>query len=126
MRCLKKVRKAVRLAAVASLAALPGRALADAPRDKTALVYPGAAWEARTPEKVGLDRAKLDALAKHVGGRGCVVRHGCLAYTWGDVSKTGDIASVFKPVLTTLLLLSIQEGKLKSVDERVADFEPRL
>jgi CubicO group peptidase (beta-lactamase class C family) len=89
-------------------------------------VYPGAAWETRRPEEVELSRAKLDALAARVGGRGCVVRHGYLVYTWGDASKSGDIASAVKPVLTTLLFLAVQEGKLKSVDDKVADFEPRL
>jgi CubicO group peptidase (beta-lactamase class C family) len=126
MRCLKKVRRAVRLVTVVSLAGLPGRVVAEAPRDKTVLVYPAAAWKTRTPTEAGLDRAKLDALAGLVGGRGCVVRHGFMVYTWGDVTTSGDVASVFKPVLTTLLLLAIQEGKLKSVDDRVADFEPRL
>jgi CubicO group peptidase (beta-lactamase class C family) len=89
-------------------------------------VYPGAAWETRRPEEVGLARAKLDALRDLVGGRGCVVRHGYLVYSWGDPSKSGDIASAVKPVISTLLFLAVQDGKLKSVDDRVADFEPRL
>jgi CubicO group peptidase (beta-lactamase class C family) len=96
------------------------------PPPKAAPVYPGVTWPTRTPKEVGLDPAKLDALRDLVGGRGCVIRHGYLAYTWGDQTKTGDIASAFKPVLTTLLLLAIQEGKLKNVDQPVADFEPRL
>ncbi|MCS6858833.1 MAG: serine hydrolase [Abditibacteriales bacterium] len=89
-------------------------------------VYPGATWAKRAPEEVGLSRAKLDALRDMVGGRGCVVRHGYMVYTWGDVSKSGDIASAVKPVISTLLLFAVQEGKLKSVDDKVADFEPRL
>jgi len=90
------------------------------------MVYPGATWETRAPEEVGLSRAKLDALRDWVGGRGCVVRHGYLVYTWGDVAKSGDIASAVKPVISTLLMFAVQEGKLKSVDDKVADFEPRL
>jgi CubicO group peptidase (beta-lactamase class C family) len=105
---------------LATIAALV--ALADAP----APVYPDAAWETRRPEEVGLDGAKLDALRDLVGGRGCVVRHGYLAYSWGDPSKSGDVASAVKPVISTLLFLAVQEGKLKSVDDPVADFEPRL
>jgi CubicO group peptidase (beta-lactamase class C family) len=84
------------------------------------------AWESRPPEEAGLSRDKLDALRDHVGGRGCVVRHGLLAYTWGDVTKSSDVASAFKPVLSTLLLMAVQEGKLKGVDDPVAEFEPRL
>jgi CubicO group peptidase (beta-lactamase class C family) len=89
-------------------------------------VYPGPAWATRRPEEVGLLRAKLDALRDLVGGRGCVVRHGYLVYTWGEAAKSGDVASAVKPVIGTLLFLALQDGKLKSVDDRVADFEPRL
>lgn len=89
-------------------------------------VFPGAQWEARTPDEVRLSREKLDALKNLVGGRGCVVRHGYLVYSWGDQSRSSDVASGFKPVLSTLLLMAVQEGRLKSVDEQVADFEPRL
>src|SRR5262249_60757617 len=61
-------------------------------------VYPAAEWEKRTPEQVGLSAEKLKAIADLAGGHGCVVRHGCLVYTWGDPAKSGDIASVVKPV----------------------------
>jgi CubicO group peptidase (beta-lactamase class C family) len=81
--------------------------------DRPAPVYPGAAWEARTPEEAGLSRARLDALRDLVGGRGCVVRHGYLVYSWGDVARSADIASAVKPVISTLLLLAVQEGKLR-------------
>ena len=65
---------------------------------------PGAAWETKTPEEAGLSRARLNDLRDLVGGRGCVVHKGTLVYSWGDVSKSGDVASAFKPVLSTLLL----------------------
>jgi len=89
-------------------------------------VYPEKTWQYRKPERVGLDRAKLDDLAKLVGGRGCVVRHGYLVYEWADVAKSGDVASAVKPVISTLLLMAVQEDKLKSVDDLVANHEPRL
>jgi CubicO group peptidase (beta-lactamase class C family) len=89
-------------------------------------VFPGKNWDRRTPAEVGLDAAKLEALAKHVRGNGCVVRRGSLVFTWGDPPKSGDVASAFKPVLSTLLMIAIQEGKLKSADDLVADVEPRL
>jgi CubicO group peptidase (beta-lactamase class C family) len=92
----------------------------------TAVVFPGAHWETRTPEQVGLSRAKLAALQNLVGGRGCVVRHGYQVFSWGDQSLSSDLASAFKPVLSTLLLMAVQEGRLKSVDEQVAEFDPRL
>ena len=89
-------------------------------------VFPGRHWEVRQPAEVGLSVARLESLRSLVGGRGCVVRHGYLVYMWGDPSQSGDVASAVKPVISTLLFLAVQEGKLSSVDERVADFEPRL
>lgn len=89
-------------------------------------VFPGKTWDVRLPEQVGLSREKLDALKQLVGGRGCVVRNGYMVYSWGDPSRSSDVASAFKPVLSTLLLIAVQEGRLKSVDDLVADFEPRL
>ena len=89
-------------------------------------VYPGTKWQTRSPEEVGLSEAKLRTLEDLVGGRGCVMRQGFVVYTWGDQSKSGDVASAVKPVISTLLLFAIQEGKLSSVDDRAADFEPGL
>jgi CubicO group peptidase (beta-lactamase class C family) len=108
---------------------LGGRTLRSDPAERSWTdkpIYPRADWEKRAPEEVGLSASKLKALAELVGGRGCVVRHGYLAYTWGDPARSGDIASAVKPVLSTLLLLAVQQGKVKDVDAKVADFEPRL
>jgi CubicO group peptidase (beta-lactamase class C family) len=91
-----------------------------------AQTVPGTAWEDCAPEAAGLSREKLDALRDLASGRGCVVRGGRLAYTWGDASKSADVASAVKPVISTLLLMAVHEGKLLSVDARVADVEPRL
>jgi CubicO group peptidase (beta-lactamase class C family) len=90
------------------------------------ITYPDKDWQRRTPDEVGLLADKLRALARLVGGRGCVVRHGYLVFTWGDITKSGDIASAVKPIISTLLLLAVQHGMLKSVDAKVVDFEPRL
>ena len=57
---------------------------------------------------------------------GCVVRGGYMVFAWGDQGKSSDVASAFKPVLSTLLLMAIQEGKIAGVDEPVARSEPRL
>ncbi len=89
-------------------------------------VYPESTWQTRNSADVGLDENKLKELSRLVGGRGCVVRHGYLVYQWGDVSKSADVASAVKPLISTLLLLAVQEGKLRSVDDLVARHEPRL
>lgn len=90
------------------------------------VVTPGKHWALRSPEEVGLSRAKLDALRDLVGGRGCVVRHGYMVYSWGDLAQSEDVASAVKPVISTLLLMAVQDGVLKGVDDPVARFEPRL
>jgi CubicO group peptidase (beta-lactamase class C family) len=75
---------------------------------------------------VGLDEANLDALRDLVNGNGVVVRRGVMAYSWGRPDQSLDIASAAKPFISLLMLQAVQEGKLQSVDDRVAQFEPRL
>jgi len=97
-------------------------AAADPPED----VFPGKQWQTCLPRDVGLSDEKLAALTNVVGGRGCVVRHGRLAFTWGDPAKSSDVASAFKPLLSTLLWVAIQEKLLPGPDALVGDFESRL
>src|SRR5262245_22984942 len=89
-------------------------------------VYPGKTWARKTPAEVGMDAAKLDAFRDHVGGRGCVVRAGYLAYTFGDAGKRADVASACKPWYSHFLLVAVEKGTLKSVDDVVHTWEPRL
>src|SRR5262245_54574676 len=87
---------------------------------------PGVHWESRSPDQAGLAAEKLAQLAAHVGGRGCVVRDGFMVFLWGDAAKSGDVASAFKPVLSALLLMAVNEGRLPGVDARLSLVEPRL
>lgn len=96
------------------------------PGEKQAAMFPNTKWEERSPEQAGMSASKLAAFSALVEGRGCVVRNGAMVFAWGDQTKSSDVASAFKPLLTTLLFCAIQEGKISSVDARVADFEPRL
>ncbi len=82
-------------------------------------VFPGRAWEQRAPADVGLDPAKVDAFAAAVGGDGVVIKDGYLVKTWGEVATHKWWASASKPVLSTLLLLAVHEGKLADVDAPV-------
>jgi len=84
--------------------------------------FPGAHWESRTPEEAGMDGAALDAMATALGGRGCVVKDGYAVKTWGDQAERSDWLSSAKPVLSTLLFFAIQEGKVISVDQPIAEF----
>jgi CubicO group peptidase (beta-lactamase class C family) len=89
-------------------------------------VYPGKEWSTKQPEQVGLNAAKLKAFSDYAGGFGCVVRHGHLAYTWGDASRRMDVASAAKPVYAHFLLKALEGGRIFSLDEPVSKWEPRL
>lgn len=84
-------------------------------------VFPGKHWAERTPAEAGMDAARLDRLAQLLDGRGCVIRGGYVVKSWGSQSKRGDWASSAKPVLSTLLMFAIVEGKIKNADARLED-----
>jgi len=84
--------------------------------------FPGESWKERTPVEAGMDPALLDELATHLGGRGCVVKDGYVVKQWGDQTQSKDWLSSVKPLFSTLLFFAIEEGKVKSVDQPIADF----
>ena len=83
------------------------------------IVFPGESWDQREPAQAGLDAGKLDAFAANVGGDGCIIKDGYLVKSWGSLTSHKWWASASKPVLSTLLLLAVQEKKLPSVDALV-------
>ncbi len=85
-------------------------------------VFPGVTWDVKQPAELGLDDKSLTAVAVVLGGQGCVVKHGYVVKTWGDQSKHWDIFSASKPVLSTLLMFALHEGKIRSFDQPIADF----
>ena len=95
---------------------------ADRARPAGPIVFPGASWQARSPKALALDPARLDKLAEALGGRGCVIKDGYVVKTWGSQTERGDWLSSAKPVLSTLLMFALQEGKVKSVDQPIRDF----
>ena len=98
---------------------------ADGP-SASALVWPGQSWETREPAGVGLDAARLAEFAQRVGGRGCIVRGGYMVFTWGDASRRGDVASAAKPWYAHFLFRALEDGRVSSFDQPVAELEPRL
>ena len=95
--------------------------------DAQQTVFPGKTWATKAPADAGMDAKALKAFSHLVGGRGCVVRHGCLVYTWGDATRRGDVASACKPWFSHFLFKAIEDGKLDSVDEKIVHrWEPRL
>lgn len=105
-------------------------------------VFPGRQWECRTPAQAGMDEGKLRQiealLSQQVSGKaysrdedlsrriGCVIRDGYMVYVWGDQTAKFNWYSSFKPVIATLVFFGIQDGKIASVDQPVADFIPGL
>lgn len=96
-------------------------ALCLAPLAADEAVFPGSTWERRSPASVGLDGRKLNEFVARVGGDGCIIKDGYLVKAWGEVAASGDWGSAAKPMLSTLLLLAVQEGKLTSVNALVKD-----
>jgi len=90
-------------------------------RPASAATFPAAAWTTRAPAELDLDAELLKRFAERVGGDGCVVRDGFLVHQWGDIDSHKDWASAAKPVLSTLLMLAVQEGRLASVDALVRE-----
>lgn len=86
------------------------------------VVYPGEQWAEKAPAELKLDPARLDAVADALGGRGCIIKDGYVVKTWGSQSERSDWFSSAKPVLSTVLMFAIQEGKVPSVDARIADY----
>ena len=89
-------------------------------------VLPGKTWDTRSPEEVELNASKLDAMRDFMGGRGCVVRHGYLVYSWGDIAAADDVASALKPWITHFLFAAVEEGLLPGVGARVGEYAPCL
>jgi CubicO group peptidase (beta-lactamase class C family) len=89
-------------------------------------VFPDVVWARRTPAEAGLHAERLRDFSRFVGGRGCVVRDGYLVHSWGDVSKRADVASAAKPFYAHLLFKAVEDGKIKSLDEKAVRWEPRL
>lgn len=88
--------------------------------------YPGAEWHQISPRQAGLNAEALRQAAEFIGGRGCVVRYGHLAYSWGDISRREDVASAAKPLYAHFILEAAELGLIPSLDSRVSEFEPGL
>jgi hypothetical protein len=94
--------------------------------DLGSLIWPGKTWETQSPEEAGLSAAHLAEAAAYAGGRGCIVRHGRIVYTWGDPTQRGDVASAAKPVYGYFLFKALETGRVAALDDRAVAYEPRL
>jgi len=85
-------------------------------------VFPGKAWAEKTPEELGVDRAKLEEFRRSVGGTGTVIKDGYLIYSWGNEATKFDWFSAAKPVFSTLLFCAMAEGRVKGVDDKIVEW----
>jgi CubicO group peptidase (beta-lactamase class C family) len=91
-------------------------------------------WRHATPESVGLDSSRLNAMEAAIEagefkkiGSVLVARHGQLVYEKyfeGDAATLRDTRSATKSVTSLLVGLAIQEKKLRSIDAKVLDQLP--
>ncbi|MDA0751631.1 MAG: hypothetical protein O2964_13060 [Verrucomicrobia bacterium] len=88
--------------------------------------FPGKTWEERSTAEVGLQESFLVKIQEYLKGRGMIVKDGFRVFSWGDVSKAGDVASAAKPVYTHFLAYAVETGSLSSFDQKVEDIRPEL
>jgi len=119
------------LCIIAIAGCIPGRAPAQGPP----VEWPTTAWQTSTPEEQGIDAAKLAAGLQAIRQRGLnlhsvlIVRNGKLVldasfYPY-DGKTVHDQASVTKSVMTTLIAMAVDQGKLKLDDPLLAFFPDR-
>lgn len=95
-------------------------------RDAGRPAYPGKCWRWKAPERAGFSAEKLRAFSERAGGAGCIVHGGRMIHEWGDTSFRNDVASSTKPIYAFLTFKAIEEGRIASLDERVAKWVPEL
>jgi hypothetical protein len=88
--------------------------------------YPGKNWEWKKPNEVGLSEQQLKTLKEYIKGRGCVVRHGYMIESWGNVEQRWDWASAAKSIYSYFLFKAIELNKIPSMDQKFLKWEPRL
>jgi CubicO group peptidase (beta-lactamase class C family) len=102
------------------------------PQGNSAPAFPEATWQEKTPEQVGVDPSKLEALKSNLSTQrpernaGCVIKDGYLIYSWGSVNQRHNWASASKPVLSTMLFAAVAEGRVKGPDGTIHAYWPGL
>ncbi|MGD9872786.1 MAG: hypothetical protein AB7T27_00815 [Kiritimatiellia bacterium] len=89
-------------------------------------VFPGEHWEHIAPERAGFMPDRLAEFVKEVGGHGIIVRHGYVVKRWGHYAHLLDVSSACKPVYAHFVYMSIKEGVIRDLDEKVGLHQPDL
>jgi CubicO group peptidase (beta-lactamase class C family) len=97
--------------------------------------WPTQEWQVTDPEKQDMEATALNKITDYVQDSGLavdsviVVRHGYILYEkyfrppW-DKDKVHNIHSCTKSVLGSLVGIAIQQGKIKSLDDKMVDYFP--
>ena len=101
-----------------------------------ALVFPAAEWARLAPEEAGFSAARLagvESWLRDFAGeqpfRLAIARHGYLVAEWAqgiDSDARIRLHSASKSVYSSLLGIAVAEGRLPSIDARVADYYPEM
>lgn len=111
--------------------------ISNAPSDVTPTrVWPGKEWRSAEPEDLGFNREKLAEAGQYQSEisvdqpyRILIARHGQIAAEWNfrsDPTAQAHQASASKSTFSSVLGIAIQEGVIKSENDRVADYYPEM
>jgi len=105
-------------------------------QNDTKRVWPGKNWEEADPEELGFDRTKLAKAGRFQAEtsvdqpyRILITRHGKIAAEWifrSDPIAEAHQASASKSTFSSVLGIAIQEGVIRSENDRVADYYPEM
>jgi CubicO group peptidase (beta-lactamase class C family) len=105
------------------------------PLAAAAEVWPTKDWLTASPAEQGMDAGKLAAMLvavqkKQIGLHSLlVIRHGYIVsetyFQSNDRNKLNEIYSCTKSFISTLVGIAIDQGYIKSLDQKVLDFFPR-
>jgi CubicO group peptidase (beta-lactamase class C family) len=111
---------------------LTDTAICEQPKNRD--YWPTAGWRTSTPEKQGMDPAKLIIADEFIQNRLpdafslLVIKNGYLVfekyYSWGSPEKYTVVHSVTKSVMSALIGIALDKGYLKSLDQKLSDFFP--
>jgi len=92
-------------------------------------------WQVTTPEKQAMDSSTLDRMTSYVQDSGLevnsviVIRHGYIVYEkyfrapWNK-DRIHNIYSCTKSVMSSLVGIAVQQGKIKSLNDKMVDYFP--